>query len=464
MYKAIAFIANLLAALTLGDIFQAGVSLDIQAPTEVVAGTEFEVKVTIQKGELQSFSRLQQTFPAGLKAVSSQSSNADFTFEEKRVRLIWLRLPTQSEFTVVYKIKVDERLKGDFTIDGKFSYIDENERKSVSAVSLPIQILPSPTIDPSLIVDIDDFEEKVIPYISPATAEPQMACIRQSPVHEKEGNGYIVNLLVNKESKQKFAKIEEIIPSGYKAVSVNPGESIFTFKNNTAKFLWMNLPSTPYFIVSYKLEPVSATVSSPVLKGEFSYLEGEKTISIDIKQTDQDLASLSSSDIGNLITALNSPLLANRNNIKEKEIKSDLSAKETPIETKTQQKEDHKEKIPKSNAIKTPQKELKNNQAYLLEPEEGIYYRVQLAAGHKTIDIQKYFKKYNLDKEVRKEIHEGWNKYSIGSFKVYKEARDYRVHIWNTTIIDDAFVSAYNNGKRITVQEALMIANQTWYK
>ena len=464
MYRAIALIANLLAALTLGDIFQAGVTLDIQAPTEVVAGTEFEVRVTVVKGDLQSFSRLQQTFPAGLKATSSQSSNADFTSEDKRVRLIWLRLPTQNEFTVVYKIKVDERLKGNFTIDGKFSYIDENERRSVSALSQSIRIMPSPTVDPSLIVDIQEFEEKVIPYISPATAEPHMACVRQSPVPESDGKSYIVNLLVNKESKQKFAKIEEIIPAGYKAVSIDPEESIFTFKGNTAKFLWMNLPSSPYFLVSYRLVPQNSATSIPVLQGKFSYLEGEKTISIDIQQTDQDLAALSPSDIGNLITALNSPLLADRNIIKEKEPAINPTAKETSPDTRSDVKENPKVKELRNNAVKIPQKELKSNNSLMLEPEEGVYYRVQLAAGHKTVDIQRYFKKYNLDKEVRKEVHEGWNKYSIGSFKFYKEARDYRVHIWNTTLIDDAFVSAYNDGARITVQEALMIANQNWYK
>ena len=58
---------------------------------------------------------------------------------------------------------------------------------------------------------------------------------------------------------------------------------------------------------------------------------------------------------------------------------------------------------------------------------------------------------------------ECFSKFMIGNFGEYKEARNNR-----ETIKDkgcrSAFVVAYNGAKRITVQEALMISNQKWFK
>ena len=55
-------------------------------------------------------------------------------------------------------------------------------------------------------------------------------------------------------------------------------------------------------------------------------------------------------------------------------------------------------------------------------------------------------------------------KYTTGDFLAYKQARDGREEIKSNYTFPGPFVVAYNNGERITVQEALMISNQKWVK
>jgi len=465
MVKAFLPVLNLLVILVL-QLFPGDISVTLLAPKEVTAGNEFEVTLTLNKSDLEGFSRFQQNIPPGLEALSASSANADFTFSENRLRLIWLRMPQEEEVTVTYRIKVDPRLKGTFDLGGKFSYIDNNERKSVDVTPMSVTILPSPDIDPSLIVDINEFEQKVIQKVTPVSEESvNVACIRQKPIPGTTAGEYIVNILVNKEDKKKFAKVEETVPAGYTAVAMDNRDAIFTFKDQTVKFLWMNLPTERYFTISYRLIPQNqAKLEAPRVKGNFSYMVEDKTISMPIIQRDADLINLSGDDVGNLVTDVKS----NPVDLPEEEpilvaVVETTTVKEEPLKEEPKKVETVKEEPPKTEA-KTRKPNDKTSPSFSLEPESGVYYRVQVAAGHKAVNVERYFKKFNLGKEVRKEMHEGWHKYSIGSFFVYKEARDYRVHLWNTTPAKDAFVSAYNSGQRITVQEALMITEQQWYQ
>jgi len=429
--------------LFLNTFFSDDVSLSLNSINQVEAGNEIYVEITLSKSNFESFARFQQEIPAGLTPIPVNTANADFSFSDQKIKFIWLKLPAEEEITISYKLQVDQRLKGQFNLNGQFSYISNNERKSVQVTPKTIEIIPSSTIDQKLIVDIADFKNLVAPVqLKPDFA--QIRCIRQIPYKSKGSDEYIVNLLINKGSKEKFAKIQEIIPDGFTAVAVDNRDAIFTFKDQTVKLLWMNLPVEPYFVVSYKLVPDPEKTINPELTGTFSYIEEDNTISTDIIEKDVNLTNKSSE---NLLAV----------------ISSSIETQSIPISTTQPKNYSGKVTIEiAESALKLLREDTKHIST--LEPENGVYYRVQIAAGHRPIDINRYFKKYNLDKEVRTEFHEGWRKYSVGSFYVYKAARDYRVHVWNTTPIDDAFVAAYNNGNRITVQEALMITNHDWYQ
>lgn len=452
MFRFIITQVNLLIILLLSLI--GGVKMSMNTPTAVSAGSEFEVEVTLDKGSIEGFARYQQKLPLGLTAQAVESSKGSFSFEDQNVRFIWLSLPTDKEIKLVYKVKVDERLSGDFNLKGSFSYIMDNQKQTESTESQLISINPSTTIDQNLIVNINEFQN-IIPAQQPVTlvaSANSVKCIRQVPYPSGEGNDLAVNLLVNKGNTQNFAKIEEVIPQGFTAEAVESKEALFTFKDQKAKFLWMNLPSDKKFVVSYRLIPTDGTGSTTAnITGQFSYVINEVTKVVDIIQKQINLTNLDANNLDGILRSMGG-------DYSNAQITSSFSSNSGGIEIPIQYQE-IKDK-PKKKAV-SPEF---NMQPYLLEPENGVYYRVQVAAGHRPINIKKYFVRLNIDYEVRTEQHEGWYKYSIGSFREYKEARDFRINIWNTSKANDAFVAAYNNGRRITVQEALMITNQQWYR
>ncbi|MFO8235346.1 MAG: hypothetical protein R6U04_08085 [Bacteroidales bacterium] len=454
VYKLILLI-HFLGMLVAGFMFPGDIKVDVSAPGQVEAGKDMVVKVTLNKSDLKSFARLQHSIPGGLEPEVIDNANAEFKFEDQKVKFIWFQLPEEEEFTVSYRLKVNEKLKGDFDLEGSFAYVDDNERKNVDLTPMTVDINPSSSVDPDLLVDVDDFK----PITGKFSGKKDVAsvnCIRQVPYQVEEDNAYIVNLLVSKGDKQKFAKIQEDIPEGYTAVKEDEKGAIFTFTDQVAKFLWMNLPSDPYFVISYKLIPSEDVDGKPELNGQFSYIENENTRNIDIVEEDVNLEDDSQENLAEIIKSTATPSITGGEDI-------DLETQELQEEVVKEAGRKGKVNVEiaeEAKRILSENTRITNQ----LEPQSGVYYRVQVAAGHRPINVDKYFGRYDIDKEVRTELHEGWRKYSVGSFSVYKEARDYRVKIWNTTDIDDAFVAAYNNGDRITVQEALMITNHKWYR
>ncbi len=461
MIRAIIILLNMVGVLSINLMLSEDVSLSVGVPSEVNAGAEFDVELTLEKGSIESFARFQQDLPNGLSAQVVDPASANFTFENQKIKIIWLKLPSEKELKVLYRLKVDERLKGQFDLKGVFSYIEDNQRKSVNVTSASITIKQSARIDPNLIVDIKEFQQ-MVPIQPPISlVAKNVRCIRQVPSLVGASNEYIVNILVNKGSTEKFAKIEEEVPQGFKAEAIQTKDAIFTFKDQKVKFLWMNLPVEQRFVVSYKLIPTNKVdVKQLKLKGTFSFIINEATQVIDITQKEVDLSNLDPKNLEGIIASVPAPTFLSSGSQNIEGQPSSTSYTETgedggkTIAVKYQKIED-KKKITGKRVI-----DLKS---FMLEPQKGVYFRVQIAAGHRPVDIKNYFKKYKIPQEIRTEEHEGWYKYSVGSFPAYKEARDYRVNLWKTSV-SDAFVAAYNNGTRITVQEALMITNQKWCK
>ncbi|RLD60330.1 MAG: hypothetical protein DRJ01_09850 [Bacteroidetes bacterium] len=462
MYKLI--ISILLGVFSSFTFFGEGdVTLTPNIPKEVKAGSEFTVEITIHKGDIDGFARFQQDLPVGFKAVEKKSANGEFVFENQKVKLQWMKLPFEKDIKISYTVQVGTTVKGEFNLTGKFSYIANNVVSSAELEAVTINVVGGDMAS-------SDYEIKNS-YKYQNVSLKNIDCIRQKP-YLNENNEVIVNLLINKGDIDKFGKIQEQVPVGYNAISIKSKNSIFTFKNHIVKFMWMNMPSSPQFTVSYKLVPINGIPDQAFLiAGTFSYAENERTKIIDIAERNIDVSKF---DTEKLVAEVKPQ------QTETQETKTEEVVKETTEQTQTELLAENKEEKTQVEPEKETKQEIRNEQKQTEKtvtqkvtkepqvtsvptPEQGVTYRVQIAAGHKLVKSS-YFKKFNITDNVQTEIHQGWHKYTVGEFVKYKEARNYRIYIWNNTPINDAFVSAYNNGQRITVQEALMIANQKWYQ
>ncbi|MGL4598203.1 MAG: hypothetical protein ACRCYO_11765 [Bacteroidia bacterium] len=93
----------------------------------------------------------------------------------------------------------------------------------------------------------------------------------------------------------------------------------------------------------------------------------------------------------------------------------------------------------------------------------GIRFSVQIAAMTRMVPIAFFANAFSISAPINAEQIDGLNKYTTGAFGNYSEARNHRETLRNKGVAG-AFVMAYNNNKRVTVQEALMISGQTWLR
>ena len=411
-------------------------------PSNFKAGEEVVVEVTITKEGVGGFAKVQQNLPEGFLAEVVDAKGATFSFKDNIVKFIWMALPAENEFKVSYKLKTIEGVEGDFSIAGKFSFIDNNERKNIiipsSAVTISTEELATEETVEEPVAEVTEpvVEEAVETPVAEEGNAVSINCVRNIETIDN-GNNFNVRLKVSQTNLEGFAKVVETIPTGFDAEVIDSKGGVFSYKEGEAKILWMAAPTDSEFEIAYKLISTSANQTDYSISGVFSYLENDITQKQDLSATNFKFEPVSEEPIAEV---LEEPV------VEEEPI---AEVVEEPIVEEVPEVIEEEPSI-EEKITSTPQ------------PETGITYKVQIGAGHKKVSNDYFFKKFSLNEDYITEAHNGWIKYIVGKFSTYKEARDKRNSI--RAKIKTSFVTAYNKGQRITVQEALMISNQKWYK
>lgn len=454
MLKQLILLFNLISMSFVTIFLSDGIEIESNLPNELVKDSTYIVEVVIKKGDLFGFAKFQQNFPEGFDAKPVETAEASFTYADGRMKFIWMALPETEEVKISYAVTAMEGAPVESMVDGKFSYIQDNERKSYDIPNQTIAIIS------------DEVAEEKIPAFASATRV----------VKSLGDNLFQVDLTVSKQGVYGFAKLEEFLPMGAEAEIFENKKSVFSQVDEKAKFVWMSIPDDENLVVSYKVKAKSDILGElQSMEGNFAFLDDNETKTVPVIGADADESAVlaaAEETIEEVVPAAEPEPL-------EVEEVAETFTQEIPVEEVAEEqvetqvaqveevaaKEEIQKEEEKSDQIASNTNDPVAPVTDIPSPETGIVYRVQIVAGKKLVKNEEISKTYKFSEQFYTENHEGWVKYITGQFDVYKAARDKRESLVAAQHnFPGPFVTAYNAGERITVQEALMISNQKWFK
>jgi len=509
MANQLVLLINFIGLLLIDPFFMADISITQNIPTTMTPGTEVRVTVTVNKAELSGFAKLQLDLPPGLTATAIETKGASFTFADQKAKFIWMALPSTPTFKVSYTLSADASVSGNQAIQGRLSYIEDNERKTFDLPTSTINFGEAGAVQVAQTTTTE--EPSAQDLVSAGGGAPagstMMAVIDQAsgtaPIQGMGGvtgtrtitpvseNEMLVEVIVKKGDIRGFGKLQETIPQGFTALEKTSSEAIFTAQDRIAKFVWLNLPASPEIRIVYKLRANERPEGEYSIDGEFGYLLNDETqkailgtskFFIGPKAMEAMQAYQAMENDPSKIDPVNGvdPDLALRERFakeaaaKEAEVKATAAkaaekkeaearaAEAKVVEAERMEQERTQQNTTAANRTTKPVSEPKKVTA-IPAPENGILYKVQISAGHREVGKGYFNARHRYSGNYSVERHQGWIKYVTGRFGSYAEARDQRVSFATAGHnFPGPFVTAYNNGDRITVQEALLLSNQKW--
>ena len=478
MPKAILIFINIIGFLLFTILNINDVVITHTAPKKIAIGQEVEVNLIINKNNFSGPGRLKLDLSQadGITVKENMSDGSSFTFKENEVLFIWYDLPSEKSIVISYTIIAQENTTGMKKIAGDFSFINDNERKQLEVPALIFKV------DPELVAE----ENSKVNNSSTSSVRSI----------EKLENEYFITVKTTIDNHKGFARIKEELPMNYTAEAIETAGSVFKNADGYAKFIWTNLPdSNSEIIVKYKITNNIGLDTNFTISGVFS---SEKLISegyksgIDIPETEyvpfkeiisntetdsieaditvqedskQDtLLELASNNEENIVNSKDTEEVINET-ISQVVLDSTIDSFKNVIEERKVNKEVIKEiaieEVEEVEVIKVKKEEVIKNIISTKKVNNNVDYKVQILAGHRIISDKQVSNQFNYYGEYALETHNGWIKYTVGTNSKYSDARDSRNELKNYNF-PGPFVTAYNYGERISVQEALILTSQNW--
>lgn len=391
-------------------------------PSQLAAGETATGTWTIHKGDARGFARLHMRVPEHLNFTPIETAGASFEYRDGVVKLIWLDAPDTDVFQVKLSMEAQMHFAGG-SFEPLWSFISDGKRQDVALPSAYIASASASLAGNPLMPEpkewfVEGLDPAPVPEVLPPFDPDRFEVIRTVVIEAPEVA--LVKFTVTGHPKHLFLRLVDQLPEGcITERDVLMGASLRCEESEIA-FQWHNAPRSRTFEVSYRLSGDLMTCL-PQIQGYAEFPVGETMHAPALPAFDW-------SQVEDPQGWLETPALA----AAEPEPAAAPEPAEGPV------------------AIEVP------------APDRGISFRVQVLAAHTHVDGKWFNKRFGYASTVDVEPHEDWIKYTTGSFDAYALARNHREQLAARYAFPGPFVTAYDAGERITVQEALVRAQQQW--
>ncbi len=453
-----------------------GVVVNGNFPQNIKPGSEVSAELIVKKGSMSGFAKLQIEVPEGFTVKESESKGGTFSFVSGIGKWIWTGLPGDAELTVKFLLVVDASVSGSKTIGAKYSYVENNNKVVIEMT--PVQVMVGEGNVAAVVTETKTAETPTVQTenTSGTNTTSAMSETLSADALNKEPNTNIsatrvvtkgtnpnewnIDVKVKKANVKGFARYSDNLPEGFSAKQGKTNGSSFSVADNKIKFVWVNVPTTDEVEISYTL---MGTIKTEItLEGEFSYLESNQSKSYKLSPEKITAPAAETPVVTNTETTqtTNTVVASTPTETTAAVATNTVAAENTNTVTATETNNPVATNTTSSNSENT-QTTLTNN----ARTDGGnVSYCIQIGAfTNPNVSNSTLAGLYNISENIRSEMNGGYTKFLVGKFEEYKLARNHRENVKGKGV-NGAFVTAYNGPKRITVQEALMISNQKWYR
>jgi hypothetical protein len=440
-------------------LFQTDNSVTIKnnIPSNFIVGQEVAVEFRISKGIQSGFAKFQLELPEGISIIKKDEMNSIYSIQNGVAQWIWSEVPKDEELLIKLTLVASELGIGIKTFNSNYSFIEKNEKKVFNM--LPLEASIQNNIINNKVAVIKDTLTKA----EPNTSIDVVRLISDGP----NANEKTITIKIKKGDTKGFAKYSDETDMIINAKAIKTDGSSFSVSDGKIKFVWVDVPTKSELEVSYHIDLNNK--NSNILKGEYSYLEKNQSKKYIVKpdslvigklKDEITLQAVQKTEPAKSIVQENEA-----NQLISKKIIEDSKSNLTVEKTSTLVTETPNLVKKEANEVKTiPAKaEIVKEMPQIVNADPNFVVQIGAFKNTKVVATV-LIKKYRITDKIVDELHDGFSKFMVGNHNLYKEARKHRDIIKSKHGVKDAFIAAYNVGKRITVQEALMVSKQSWFK